>query len=65
MKNTIKIFLKDSISEKQERRRYPREMLTADNKRTSYKSYVAASGTYFRNYYCLGDLSMKHLELDR
>lgn len=59
-----KIFLKDSISVQQKNRLYPREMITADDKRTSYKNYVTASGTYFRNYYYLGGLSMRHLELD-
>lgn len=42
----------------QERRLYPREMLTADDKRTWYKKYVTASGIYFRNYYYLRELSM-------
>jgi hypothetical protein len=48
----------------QERRRYPREMITVDDKRTSYKNYVATNGTYFRNYYYIGNLSISHLELD-
>lgn len=64
MKNKKKIFLKGSISVKQERSRYPWEMLTAGNRRASYKNYVTASGTYFRNYYYLGNLPMRYLGLD-